>query len=119
MSFDEADLQHMENKGTLGDVITHEMGHVIGIGTIWNRKDLLRGVGSNDPVFIGPNAIREYSELRASPQQSIPVANTGGPGTKDAHWRERVFGNELMSGFILQRDNPISRVTVGSLEDIG
>lgn len=33
MQFDTADLRHMENEGTLVDVITHEMGHVLGIGT--------------------------------------------------------------------------------------
>ena len=35
MSFDTADLAQMQADGTLKDVITHEMGHVIGIGTIW------------------------------------------------------------------------------------
>src|SRR5438874_787744 len=33
MAFDTADLQQMESDGTLNDVITHEMGHVLGIGT--------------------------------------------------------------------------------------
>ena len=39
MSFDTADLAQMAADGTLVDVITHEMGHVIGIGTIWDRRD--------------------------------------------------------------------------------
>jgi len=38
MSFDTADLARMQADGTLNDVITHEMGHVLGIGTIWERK---------------------------------------------------------------------------------
>ena len=42
MSFDTADLKQMQTDGTLNDVITHEMGHVIGIGTIWAFKRLLR-----------------------------------------------------------------------------
>ena len=46
MSFDTADLDEMERKGTLNDVITHEMGHVLGIGTIWARKGLIRGSGT-------------------------------------------------------------------------
>src|SRR5262249_22323904 len=37
MQFDIADLADMEANGTLDDVITHEMGHVIGIGTIWTN----------------------------------------------------------------------------------
>ena len=50
---------------------------------------------------------------------SVPVANTGGPGTADAHWRESVFDNELMTGYIDSGSNPLSAVTVGSLADIG
>lgn len=120
MSFDTADLQSMESAGTLRDVICHEMGHVIGIGTIWGRKRLLRGAGANDPIFTGATASREYGALRGQNRRlPVPVANTGGPGTRDAHWREIVFGNELMSGFISSRNNPLSRVTVGSLEDLG
>lgn len=120
MSFDTADLQSMENAGTLRDVICHEMGHVIGIGTIWRQKRLLRGAGTNDPIFTGATASREYGALRGQKRRlPVPVANTGGPGTRDAHWREIVFGSELMSGFISSRGNPLSRVTVGSLQDLG
>jgi hypothetical protein len=49
----------------------------------------------------------------------VPVENTGGPGTADAHWRESVFGNELMTGFVDAGANPLSRVTVGSMGDLG
>src|SRR5499426_669818 len=38
MQFDTADLAEMDADGTLNDVITHEMGHVLGIGTIWSHK---------------------------------------------------------------------------------
>src|SRR5262249_12426176 len=41
MQFDTADLAAMQANGTLVDVITHEMGHVLGIGTIWTQKGLL------------------------------------------------------------------------------
>ena len=47
------------------------------------------------------------------------MANTGGPGTRDSHWREAVFGNELMTGFINQGVNPVSRLTIASLADLG
>ncbi|MEZ5293915.1 MAG: leishmanolysin-related zinc metalloendopeptidase [Vicinamibacterales bacterium] len=119
MSFDTADLASMEADGTLVDVITHEMGHVIGIGTIWERKGLLAGVGTTNPTFIGSNAKKAFGVLRGTGPKPVPVENTGGPGTRDSHWRESVFRNELMSGFISEADNPLSRLTVASLIDLG
>jgi len=120
MTFDTADLEAMETEGTLGDVITHEMGHVLGIGTMWSFKELVEGLDTDNPRFIGQLATTEYSALRGSEQtDGVPVENTGGPGTRGGHWRETVFRNELMSGFIAEPGNPLSRVTAGSLADMG
>jgi hypothetical protein len=119
MSFDSADLLNMEADGTLNDVITHEMGHVLGIGTVWKRKRLLRGAGTSNPTFIGTTAKVEFGILKGTGPAAVPVENTGGPGTADGHWRETVFRNELMSGFIAAPGNPLSRVTVASLQDMG
>jgi len=120
MKFDSADLGKMESAGTLVDVITHEMGHVLGIGTLWGEKNLLRGVGTMNPRFTGPRARKAYGILKGSGLSTdVPVENRGGIGTRDSHWREAIFLNELMSGFVAEAGNPISSVTVGSLEDIG
>lgn len=119
MIFDIADLARMEEAGTLVDVITHEMGHVLGCGTIWARKGLTREDGPNNPVFIGENAMREYGLLRGSGPMPVPLENTGGPGTRGSHWRESVFGTELMTGLHDPPPNANSRVTVASLWDCG
>lgn len=121
MAFDTADLAKMEAEGTLVDVITHEMGHVLGIGTIWSLKKLLKGANTANPTFTGKEAKKEYGKLRTPPSgaTAVPVENTGGGGTRDSHWRELVFRNELMSGFIAAAKNPISRMTVASLQDMG
>lgn len=119
MTFDTADMALMEQRNTLGDVITHEMGHVLGVGTVWSAKGLLRDRGTSNPTFAGERAMAEYGRLQNSEPKRVPVENTGGPGTADSHWRETIFRNELMSGFISQAGNPISRVTVASLADIG
>jgi len=65
--------------------------------------------------------MKEYAALRGSGSHSlpVPVENTGGPGTRDSHWRETLFRNELMSGFIAAAGNPLSRITAASLQDIG
>ena len=119
MSFDSADLAQMQANGTLLDVITHEMGHVIGIGTIWTSKGLLVGVSTSNPTFKGTNAKKEYGILKGTGPVAVPVENTGGPGTKNSHWRESIFKNELMSGFIAGQNNPLSKVTAASLKDLG
>src|SRR4051794_6205534 len=64
-------------------------------------------------------AKQEYGRLRGIGPTPVPVENTGGPGTRDSHWREAVFGNELMTGFVGPAGNPLSRTTVGSLQDLG
>ncbi len=119
MTFDTADLAAMEAAGTLKDVIVHEMGHVLGIGTIWERKELLLGAGGDNPTFMGTNAVREYGALRSGDAVPVPVENMGNAGTRDAHWREFIFHTELMTGRIGGPNNPISRMTVASLQDLG
>lgn len=120
MSFDTADLDRMEADGSLTDVILHEMGHVLGLGTLWSRMSLIVGVGTVNPIFVGANAMREYAALTGRPDPTpVPVENMGEPGTRDGHWRERVFGHELLTGFISGSVRPISRMSVGAFEDMG
>ena len=120
MAFDIADLAVMEGDGSLVRVIMHEMAHVLGFGTIWSDLGLLQGKGTLNPVFVGANAMREYATLKnESAPSAVPVANTGGPGTRDSHWREAIFVSELMTGWLGAGINPISRLTIGSFEDCG
>jgi hypothetical protein len=120
MQFDTADLDAMEADGTLDDVITHEMGHVIGIGTIWTNKKLLKGSNTSNPTFIGTNAMREYGKLRSAPGPlPVPVENKGGEGTANSHWRDAIFDAELMTGFVNVGGNPMSALTIASLQDLG
>ena len=120
MSFDSADLDAMEADGSLVNVIIHEMAHCIGIGTIWSDLGLIDGAGTDNPTFLGDKAMAEYAGLAQHPDPTpVPVANTGGAGTRDGHWRETVFGNELMTGFLGTGIQSISRMTVAALEDMG
>ena len=120
MEFDTGDLSALEADGSLQDVILHEMGHVIGIGTLWQALSLLDGAGSQNPTFTGQAAMREYAGLLGVDEPlPVPVANMGGPGTRDGHWREQTFGDELMTGFLSGEDRPLSRLTTASIEDLG
>ncbi|CAL9475787.1 hypothetical protein SUDANB95_02915 [Actinosynnema sp. ALI-1.44] len=118
MRFDSADLAQMEDEGTLVDVITHEMGHVLGIGTLW--EGLVADPGSPDPRYTGRVAMVEYEALQGDGRfETVPVENEGGDGSRDSHWRDSVFHNELMSSRIGGPGNPISRLTAASLIDLG
>lgn len=120
MTFDSADVQFLESTGQLFAVALHEMGHVLGIGTLWSLKGLLVGAGTADPRFIGPLATAEYNLRFGVNESGVPVENTGGGGTRDSHWRESIFGAEIMTGFLNQGvTNPLSAVTAASLADLG
>ena len=119
MSFDIADINNLEANGTFAGVILHEMGHVLGMGTIWDNLGLVTGVGGANPRYTGAGATAEYNDLFGNTETSVPVANTGGAGTRDSHWRESVFQEELMTGFAENFFMPMSRVTTASLGDIG
>jgi subtilisin-like proprotein convertase family protein len=120
MEFDTADLAMMEADGSLVSVITHEMGHVLGFGTNWDELGLRQGAGTSNPTFTGANAMREFATLsKGAGTRAVPLANVGGPGTRDAHWREAVFGNELLTGFLNDGPNPLSRLTIAALQDMG
>jgi hypothetical protein len=120
MQFDSADLAWMLSNGLMLSVIEHEMGHVLGIGTIWSSKGLLSGAGTDNPLFLGAQATAAYNAIYGTNAAGVPVENTGGSGTRDAHWRESIFGSELMTGWAGPGSNlPLSRITIGSLADIG
>lgn len=121
MEFDSADLASMEQDGSLQSVITHEMGHVIGIGTIWHADNLnlVKGSETSNPTFVGPEAMKEFGKLIGKPSAPVPLENTGGPGTAEGHWREKIFGDEMMTGFLSGPTQPFSRLTLAALVDLG
>ncbi len=125
MHLDEADLGDLQASGLLEDVIVHEMGHVLGFGTLWNASinNFLSNGGTADPYFNGAAARAAFDAAGGGPRTDpkVPVENTGGAGTRDGHWRESVFNSELMTGWIEGGgvENPLSAVTVASLADQG
>ena len=87
---------------------------------MWKRKNLLRGSGTNNPEYVGKKAVAEYAKLVGDSVSAIPVANTGGPGTAEGHWREAKFDRELMTGYAENEgEHPLSRMTIAALEDLG
>jgi Ca2+-binding RTX toxin-like protein len=117
MRFDSADIDQMVASGTFDSVVMHEIGHILGLGTLWSS----RGLTSASADYIGANALREYRALSGNASADfIPIEHDGGSGTAGSHWDEETFDTELMTGYAESRNPmPISRMTVGSLEDLG
>ena len=115
------------------DVVLHEMGHVLGIGTLW---DLVPEFGllsdstgvldhcpatPKDPYFSGPQAIAAFNSIGGSgyANYKVPAEDLYGDGTRCVHWRESVLDTELMTGFAESGTMPLSELTVKSLADMG
>jgi hypothetical protein len=133
MQFDSADMRTMATTGRLQNVIAHEMGHVLGIGTTWssffNNGSPLAVQGGSDPRYSGPSGVLasagmgftglSVNDLGSVLLERVPLENTGGAGTVGSHWRRSVFGNELMNGFAGSGLQPLSLLTVQAMADMG
>lgn len=126
INLDSDDLARLD-ESTLQSLVLHEMGHVLGIGSLWRLQGLLQSPSlpsspGVDTHFSGPAAIQAFDALGGTAYTGlkVPVENAqGGQGTRDSHWREGVLRSELMTGFLGQGTNPLSRITTGSLQDLG
>jgi len=126
MNFDTADIGTLTpNQQTA--LFLHEMGHVLGIGTIWSQKGCSlceTGNGNYNPKGVCPEA---QSRFNASPGRN-PAANllieqNGGPGTACGHWSETQLQSEVMTGFLTVNTktgiSEVSTITLGGLRDLG
>ncbi len=144
MNFDSADIQNLANNGSLEDVILHEMGHVLGIGTLWTTNNLYN---SGTGQYTGANALAQYQTEFNNSATFVPVELGGGGGTANGHWDEGYvisagdtvldqngltvidpnnvnFGRSrtaaLMTGVLDSgADTFISATTLGSFQDLG
>lgn len=119
LTIDEADRGHSQ----LETIITHEVGHVlgIGIGALYGWDSNTAGLDTYDPFHTGTNTVSAFGDVdgQAYLSEGVPLANTGGSGTRGMHWRDDNFDAELMTGFINSGDNPLSRVSLAALVDLG
>jgi Leishmanolysin len=125
MRFDTADLDGLASSGTLDETIIHEMGHVLGIGTLWEDKGLTKLANPNRdpticdtaPKYVGTKGKLEWQALGKT--GDVPLEEQYGTGTCEGHWDEQIFAKELMTGFLNSGTNPLSRLSIASLEDLG
>ncbi|HYW50817.1 MAG TPA: hypothetical protein VE861_09435, partial [Gemmatimonadaceae bacterium] len=105
----------------LDDLIQHEVGHVLGLGTVWSRGafgGLVVGDSeATDPIFVGANALAAFPKLGSSARfggRLIPLEVR-----VRGHWRGDAFVNEVMSPQLVAAEQATSAVTVAALRDLG
>jgi len=123
MQFDSADATVYLGLGLWDDIVTHEMTHVLGFGSLWNY-DSHSLVTSFQ--YTGINAVNAYNNFFGVDVDFIPVESDGGSGTAGSHWDDQTLVNELMTGYINNdgdpnntTDNYLSEFSVMSLADLG
>eukprot|EP00581_Thalassiosira_minuscula_P005901 CAMPEP_0183747878 /NCGR_PEP_ID=MMETSP0737-20130205/67487_1 /TAXON_ID=385413 /ORGANISM="Thalassiosira miniscula, Strain CCMP1093" /LENGTH=461 /DNA_ID=CAMNT_0025983595 /DNA_START=574 /DNA_END=1959 /DNA_ORIENTATION=+ len=114
MRFDIADIERLVAQGRYESVILHEMGHVLGVGTLWRLNKIVNA----QLVYRGPNAKRVWKEDWGCASDAPPLETDGGAGTAGGHWDEDCLQDEFMTGYV-DKNMPISRLTIASLEDLG
>ena len=112
----EFDLESVtsESVSSLGsrNLALHEMGHVLGIGTIWD--DFIQNP-SGDPHFTGPLAIAAFN---AAGGQDYAGAKVPVEHAILGHWRAPVLEGELMVGAD-GSGSALSAITIQALADLG
>ena len=128
MKFDSADLASLATSGDLQAVITHEMLHVVGVGTLWPYVGLITNAGAIGAAYTGQSGIAGCrtigftvtcaNSVPVEDCEGIPEAAQCGDGQREGHWKETKFFRELMTPYISSGSNPLSVMTIRSLEDL-
>ena len=103
----------------LSDISLHEIGHVLGFGTLWDEfgfiQDLSWSDSSADTRFNGPRAIAAFDDAGGGDYggKKVPVQKRDG-----VHWRFGVLNGEIMLP-ARAGETALSAITVQSLADLG
>jgi hypothetical protein len=119
-------------------ILTHELGHGLGIGGLWGTD--FESLGAVVPVNffldgVYSNAQQGYNEITGSTFTKMPLEDAGGGGTASAHWELEYrpgtalgangvaypgVTNELMIGYYTKgMALKISKLSIGVLKDFG
>ncbi len=90
------------------DIMLHEIGHVLGIGTGWARNGLYDSDAATaiDPIsgeevgrYTGVNALAAYREEFNLPfAEYVPVEKGYGSGSRNVHWDENDTSGNIPTG---------------------
>ena len=119
-------------------VMTHELGHGLGIGAFWQQDYQQYGAVPPIDFFLDDiytNAQQGYNDITSNTYTKMPLEDAGGAGTASAHWEGDFrpgtapgangtaypgIPGELMSGYFSKGARPkISKLSIGVLKDFG
>lgn len=114
VALDAGKFRHQENtdywEGHFYRLSIHEIGHVLGIGSLWGN--FVTKIGDLTPLYGGPLAVKAFSD--SGGKGKIPLEQD------TSHWKEQTLGDEVMTPRPSQNFNtPLSAVTVQALADLG
>jgi len=78
---DTFDVAGMVTGGDFLGTVVHEIGHVLGIGTLWSSRGLLTGAGTR-PALHRRAATRAYNEIFSHNDSGVPVEAGYGGGPR-------------------------------------
>jgi hypothetical protein len=117
MEFDIADVQDYLAANVFDKIVTHEMLHIMGFGTTWEEAGVAGTEPENCP-YKGEIANGWYKAISGC--NTVPTELDFGAGSRCSHWDELCLDKELMTPqFDLGSETPLSRITIGSLADLG
>lgn len=118
IELDEADVQLIKDTNRSTEIFTHEMGHILGIGTSNFWFNAFQG-STGDQRLAVPGPIGVWNNMLG--QTGLPPIGNIEPTEPGQHWSESVFGYEIMTPS-LNIAQPGARplaITVSFLADFG
>jgi hypothetical protein len=105
------------------DIMTHEMGHGLGVGIFWTASSFFLNGTSY------PSTQAAYNKITSLERTKTPLETSGGSGTASAHWEDDYrtsngtgyYGvvDELMVGALVPGGMVLSDLSLGALGDFG
>jgi len=114
----------------LDEFAANTIGRALGFGSLWTTTGIVQEI-DGVPTYTGPNGLREIAELSDN-LNGVNVLEDGVDGALAAeYWSEAILNAELMTSrvelrrpesgeaFLGRPDNPISKLTIAAMEDLG
>jgi hypothetical protein len=70
------------NLNYIDELLAHEVGHVLGVGTLWSSN----GVYNGNYQYTGQHGLAAYRAEFDAAAAFVPVENAGNSGTPHSHW---------------------------------